>query len=60
MGTNHFGPFLFTELILPLLKKAAVQGKPKPRYLIKLLTIIANTPGSNTNQLNIATYHHNY
>lgn len=41
MGTNHFGPFLFTELILPLLKKAAVQGKPKPRYLIKLLTIIA-------------------
>ena len=26
MGTNHFGHFLFTELVMPLVKKSASEG----------------------------------
>ena len=33
MGTNHFGHFLFTEIVLPLLKKSATGGF-HPRYFI--------------------------
>ena len=32
MGTNHFGHFLFTELVLPLVRKSAASGE-HPRYL---------------------------
>ena len=33
MGTNHFGHFLFTELVLPLVKKSAASGE-HPRIVI--------------------------
>ena len=33
MGTNHFGHFLFTEMLLPLLKKSAANGH-QPRIVI--------------------------
>ena len=32
MGTNHFGHFLFTEMLMPLLKKSAASGE-HPRYV---------------------------
>ena len=32
MGTNHFGHFLFTELLMPLLRKCAASGE-HPRYI---------------------------
>ena len=27
MGTNHFGHFLFTEMVMPLIRKAAASGE---------------------------------
>ena len=33
MGTNHFGHFLFTELVMPLVKKSASSGH-HPRIVI--------------------------
>ena len=33
MGTNHFGHFLFTELVMPLIKKSAASGH-HPRIVI--------------------------
>ena len=33
MGTNHFGHFLFTELVLPLVRKSAASGT-HPRIVI--------------------------
>merc|ERR1712109_329617 len=33
MGTNHFGHFLFTELLMPLLRKCAASGE-HPRIVI--------------------------
>lgn len=33
MGTNHFGHFLFTELVMPLLRKSAASGS-HPRIAI--------------------------
>ena len=26
MGTNHFGHFLFTEMVMPLIRKSAASG----------------------------------
>lgn len=33
MGTNHFGHFLFTELVMPLIRKSAASGH-HPRIVI--------------------------
>ena len=31
MGTNHFGHFAFTELVMPLIRKSSASGH-HPRY----------------------------
>ena len=33
MGTNHFGHFLFTEMVMPLIRKSAASGE-HPRIVI--------------------------
>ena len=33
LGTNHFGHFAFTELVMPLIRKSSASGH-HPRYLL--------------------------
>ena len=37
LGTNHFGHFAFTELVMPLIRKSSASGH-HPRYSCNKLT----------------------
>lgn len=38
MGTNHFGHFAFTELVMPLIRKSSASGH-HPRYLFIIIYV---------------------
>ena len=38
MGTNHFGHFAFTELVMPLIRKSSASGH-HPRYLLLIIYV---------------------
>ena len=45
MGTNHFGHFAFTELVMPLIRKSSASGH-HPRYYYLLFIQMVLTASS--------------
>lgn len=57
MGTNHFGHFLFTEKVLPLLRKSAASGE-HPRIVI--VSSLAHTAARNGIDFDDINYEKNF